>query len=81
MAHYKGDWATVAESDAVRRAVAGYTQSPAAYAIDFGVTDDGRSLVVEANDAFAPGAYGLDPVVYATMLEDRWLELVELGGA
>jgi hypothetical protein len=35
-------------------------------------------LLIEANDAFALGAYGLDAVTYASMLEDRWLELVGL---
>ena len=80
LAHYRGDWAVVPDSATVRRAVTAYSPAPAAYALDFGVAADGRTLVVEANDAFALGAYGLDAVVYARMLEDRWLELVGVEG-
>jgi hypothetical protein len=43
--------------------------------LDFGVTSDSRTLLVEANDAFALGAHGIDAVAYAKMLEDRWLEI------
>ena len=53
--------------------------APAAYGLDFGVTADGRTLLVEANDGFALGCYGLDPVIYAEMLEARWCELAGLG--
>jgi hypothetical protein len=80
LAHYRGEWSVVPDSDTVRRAVAAYSRGPAAYSLDFGVTADGRSLLVEANDAFALGAYGLDAVAYARMLEDRWLELVGVEG-
>ena len=78
LAHYKGDWSAVPDSVTVRRAVADYTTGPVAYALDFGVSEDGRTFLVEANDAFALGPYGLDAVRYATMLEDRWLQLVGL---
>ncbi len=80
LAHYKGDWSVVPDSGTVRRAVAAYRPAPAAYSLDFGVSADGRTLLVEANDAFALGAYGLDAVEYARMLEDRWLELVGVEG-
>jgi hypothetical protein len=53
--------------------------APIACALDFGVSADGRTLLIEANDAFALGAYGLDAVVYANMLEDRWLQIVGMG--
>ncbi|MBP3956181.1 ATP-grasp domain-containing protein [Gemmata sp. G18] len=76
LAHYRGEWSIVPDSDTVRRAVAAYSPGPVACALDFGVTADGRTLLVEANDAFALGAYGLDAVTYARMLEDRWLQVV-----
>ncbi|QJW96263.1 ATP-grasp domain-containing protein [Frigoriglobus tundricola] len=77
-AHYKGDCFTHPEAVAVRSAVAAYSGAPAAYGIDFGVTADGRTLLVEVNDGFALGCYGLDPVLYADMLEARWCELAGL---
>jgi hypothetical protein len=39
------------------------------------VDAQGRTLVVEANDGFALGAYGLMPVDYARLLAARWAEL------
>ena len=78
-AHYKGDCFTHPNATTVRSAVAAYTAAPAAYGLDFGVTADGRTLLVEANDGFALGCYGLDPVIYAEMLEARWCELAGLG--
>jgi hypothetical protein len=75
LAHYKGEWSLVPESDTVQQAISSYSGSPVAYSLDFGVTAEGRTLLVEANDAFALGAHGIDTVAYAKMLEDRWLEI------
>jgi hypothetical protein len=75
IAHYKGEWSVVPDSAIVREAVSGYSGSPVAYSLDFGITAAGRTLLVEANDAFALGAHGIDAVAYARMLEDRWLEM------
>jgi hypothetical protein len=77
-AHYKGDCFTHPDPATVRSAVAAYSGAPAAYGLDFGVTADGRTLLVEANDGFALGCYGLDPVIYADVLEARWCELAGL---
>jgi hypothetical protein len=79
VAHYKGNCFTHPDGTTVRRAVGDYTGAPVAYGLDFGVTADGRTLVIEANDGYSLGCYGLDPVVYAAMLEARWCEIVGLG--
>lgn len=49
---------------------------PVAYLLDVGVTADGRTLLVECNDAYSCGAYGLPAEVYTTVLATRWVELV-----
>lgn len=48
---------------------------PAAYVLDMGVTADGRTLLIESNDAYAVGSYGLTGIVYARFLEARWVEI------
>jgi hypothetical protein len=78
-AHYKGDCFTHPDAGTVRRAVADYVAAPEGYGLDFGVTADGRTLLVEANDGYALGPYGLDPVIFAELLEARWCEIVGLG--
>lgn len=77
IAHYQGDCLLPLNSQVIRQAVKDYErEAPIAYSIDFGLTKDGRMLLIEVNDALALGCYGLGAVRYATMLEDRWLELV-----
>jgi hypothetical protein len=74
--HYGGDWrAPPPDFGVADAAAAAFAGAPVAYAIDLGVADDGRTLIVEVNDAFALGCYGLAPVPYARLVEDRWLEL------
>lgn len=72
---YRGDWWRAPDRDVVHSAVMAYSDSPAAYSLDWGVTSDGRTLLVEANDAFALGCYGLEPVLYARMLSARWEQM------
>lgn len=73
---YNGDWSRALDRQIVESAVKAYTSSPQAYSIDFGVTRGARTLLVEVNDAYALGAYGLPSVLYANMVEARWSELM-----
>ena len=43
------------------------------------ITLGGYELVVEVNDAYALGAYGLPPLRYAAMIDARWAELRATG--
>ncbi len=75
--HYKGGWEYAPPSPTWwTAAILAYTPSaPTAYSLDFGVVLGGRPLLVEANDAFALGCYGLDSSLYCQMIEARWKEL------
>ena len=73
--HYKGDFRVFPDPAVIDSAVATYSSSPTAYGIDFGVASDGRTLLVETNEAYSLGCYGLTPVLYSTFLERRWAEL------
>ncbi len=59
----------------IKEAVESYKEIPAGCSLDFGVTDDGRTLLVEMNDGFALGSYGLSEEKYAKLLLARWAEL------
>lgn len=74
---YTGDWKVAFDPQVIESAVAAHISAPAAYAIDFGVTDTGETLVVEVNDGYALGAYGLPPIWYAQLLSARWAELTD----
>lgn len=43
--------------------------------MDFGVTEDGRTILIEVNDGYSLGAYGLEPTLYTRLLTARWAEL------
>lgn len=49
---------------------------PAACCMDICVTDDGRTLLVEFNDAYALGSYGLNDIQYAKLISARWSQLL-----
>ena len=72
---YKGDWREHYDYRVIENAVKEFTSAPAGYAIDFGLTDDGRTLLIEVNDGYALGCYGLFYIDYAKLLSARWAEL------
>ena len=73
---YQGDWHAHFDSNVIDSAVKDYVSAPAGYAAGFGVTRDGRTLLVEVNDGYALGCYGLQHNLYAQLLSARWAELV-----
>lgn len=77
MKHYWGDPLMFPDSKVIQRAIKDYTSAPDAYGIDFGVTKDGRTLLIEVNDAWALGCYGLESHLYAKFLLTRWTQLTD----
>lgn len=65
------------DSNIITNCLNDYKEQPSGFTLDFGVTDDGRTLLIEVNDAFSLGCYGLDPLAYAKLLETRWAELTK----
>lgn len=73
---YFGDWKNHFDPSVIENAVSSYVSSPAGYAMDFGYTSEGKTLLVEVNDGFSLGGYGLPALDYAKLLSARWSELV-----
>mgnify|MGYP003704293775 CR=1 FL=1 len=74
--HYWGDFRLFPDFSFIDAAIAAFHDAPAAYAIDFAVLADGSTALIEVNDAFALGSYGLQPMLYARLLEARWEQLM-----
>ena len=73
---YKGDYFNYNyDFNVVKDCIKNYVNAPAGYAIDFGVTKEGKTIVVEVNDGYALGNYGLLYYDYAKLLYARWAEL------
>jgi len=75
--HYLGDFRVFPDMKVVDAAIADYTTQTAGYSIDFGITSDGRTLLIECNDGWSLGNYGLDDTTYSTLLTKRWLEMMK----
>ncbi len=77
LCHYSGDMFRYPDPAVIKSAIADFrNEAPAGYGIDFGVLTDGRTVLVEVNDGYALGSYGLNSTEYSELLEARWLELV-----
>lgn len=51
--------------------------APKAYGIDFGVLDTGETALIEVNEGYSLGNYGLDDKDYTELVETRWNEIVQ----
>lgn len=74
--HYIGDFRVFPDMNVVDSAINDYITQPAGYSIDFGITSDGRTLLIECNDGWSLGNYGLDHVTYSNLLAKRWIQLM-----
>lgn len=45
------------------------------YTLDFGINDKGETFLIEVNDGWAIGNYGLDPQTYYNFIKNRFLQL------
>lgn len=75
--YWGDDWAAVIDRQAVETMVKLLVGSvPCFYSLDFGTDDRGRTLLIEINDGYALGNYGLGPKEYAEMTACRCKEIV-----
>lgn len=75
--HYAGDFDILPSISEIRNAISAYKDQPKAYTIDFGITNGEQTVLIECNDAWSIGSYGLDPIIYTNILLKRWFEIVK----
>lgn len=79
---YIGDWHYYMNPsivDAVMRDFITWEERPMACSLDFAViVENGyeKTIFLEANDCYALGCYGLDPLKYAKMISARWSQIL-----
>lgn len=74
---YHGDFSITPDYSIVKSMVREWSKSPCAYSLDVGVTNDGQTVVIECNDVECLGWYGLNPIIAANMVFDRWEEIYQ----
>lgn len=72
---YAGVWDSKLDVTVVKSAVRDFKNAPAAYALDFGIDKNGEMKLVEVNDGYSLGCYGMLHINYAKFLSARWAEL------
>ncbi len=76
MKHYQGDYFKYPDPNIIHNCKKiGDTLNYHSYVLDFGVLSDGSTILIEPNDAWAIGNYGLEPEKYYLMIRNRWLQL------
>jgi len=73
--NYTGDFTKNIDYDVVTKAIEVYKLQPISYSLDFALTKKGETLLIEINDGFALGSYGLNPITYTKMMMDRWSQI------
>jgi hypothetical protein len=76
--HYKGDYQVTPPIEFIEQMIESWVEAPAAYSLDVGMhLDSGvpRPVLIEANDGYSLGNYGLASSLYAQMIEARWEEM------
>jgi hypothetical protein len=76
--HYSGDFNVFPNTSEIKSMIQKYRdESPVSYTLDVGlVRDNGfKTILVEINDFWAIGGYGLDGKTYVRMLIDRFQEI------
>lgn len=75
--NYTGDFTVLPNFDMIYGAIEDYKEQPLSYSLDFGITDKGETQLIEINDGFALGAYGLNSIYYCKFIRDRWHEILK----
>ena len=78
VSHYKGDPMVFPDVTTIKDAIQAFADAPIGYGMDWAVTADGRTILVEVNDGFALGNYGVRGHHYTALIECRWRQLMGL---
>ena len=75
--HYKGTWKEHVSWNIIENMVSDYTNCPSAYTLDVGRDSNGITRLVEVNDMWAIGSYGMDGREYALLCARRMKEILK----
>jgi ATP-grasp domain, R2K clade family 2 len=74
---YHGDPLAHPDANLIKKTISAYQSPPVACGMDFAVLASGETVLLEINDAYSLGNYGVWHYHYARMLEARWDQLVQ----
>jgi len=74
--NYSGDQFILPNKDFILEVFNKYPEFPKSYTIDIAILSNGENLVVEFNDMWAIGNYGIDNEDYLKLLKKRYFQIV-----
>jgi hypothetical protein len=77
--HYRGNIRIFPDVNYIDKCIDEYKSAPAGYSLDVGVTSDGRTLIIECQDGWSLGNYGLEDDLYTKLICKRWMEFLKVG--
>ena len=78
VSHYHGDPLLFPDKNIMVSALEKFSKAPIGFAMDWAVLEDGRTVLIEVNDGFGLGNYGVPGHLYTALIECRWRELMGL---
>lgn len=75
--HYKGSAYIVPKEEKIKEIIHKYTSQPKVYSLDIGIVKDIKTILIEANNGYSLGNYGLDEISYAKLLRDGYRQYLE----
>lgn len=75
--HYKGNPFITIDENILEDMVYKYKTAPNAYSLDIGVTNNGLNILVECNNGYSSGNYGLSDIQYAKFLMQGYLDITK----
>lgn len=84
--HYQGSCRVFPDVSVIDKMIKDFTDAPLAYTLDVGVVEEAsygvyqklhKTYLVEAQDMWSIGEYGLDAKTYALLLHRRWQQIIK----
>jgi len=78
--NYTGSFKMLPDFDFINDAIQHFYDQPIAYTLDFGIITPNiieQTELIEINDGYGFGSYGFNPILYAKMVEARWIEITK----
>lgn len=75
--NYSGDLFTTPNESYLKSIIKSNKDFPIAYTIDIGILESGENVVIEYNDMWSIGNYGMPNDLYLRLLKDRYFDIVK----
>ena len=75
--NYSGDPFITPNEDYIKSVIKDNPDFPISYTIDIGILENGENVVVEFNDMWAIGNYGIQNDTYLSLLRQRYFEIIK----